>query len=172
MKRHFGWRRSVAFFCILLVVAALGYFFIPSYSAWDVAGLVQRYDNPDTVMWITDDHHHVPKKEQRKEAGKILDGLKMTRKVGARSLSESHPNVICIEEGPKKIQYFFFNEDFTLVWCCDSTMVDEYFDTSVVPVSDIYIVKNPWKIRAYFEKICETDPKTQLLESIQADSNE
>ena len=165
--------RTVGLLLCIISMAISVYCFMPTKSVWNIAEMIKQYDN-DVVLWISDKHYHfhVPDTEQRKEFGKLLDDLEITIKLGECELPGDYQYKIVIEEGPKEIQYFFFNESFTKVWCCDSTLVDEYFDTSVIPTVEVYGVKNPWKMRAYFKYICENDPKTQLLDSLLTDSEE
>ena len=98
-----------------------------------------------------------------------MGDLRLADKVGEYTLPyNSNRNQVTIEKD-HKVQYFFFNEDFTEVWCFDSDRVDEYVENSAEPVGDVYKVKNPWKIRKIFKDSCENDPKSEIADSALAE---
>ena len=158
----------VAALLVICIIVLSVWFFMPSKSVWDIAKLIKEY-NDNELLYIADRHYHFLDEGKRAEAADILNDLKLSDKVGEYIFPDNGKRNQLTIEKKHDVQYFFFNEDFTEVWCFDSDRVNEYMENSAEPVCDVYRVKNPWKIRKFFKDTCKNDPKSEIVDSALAE---
>ena len=180
-------RNAIIFTAIILSVVIIGgaLFFAlrPSRSVWDIAEWIEHDD--DFYVWIGDDKHHNHfdlTTEPPQNVKDILGSLKLSqRPIGRRPFFEAS-NMIVLEapQHTPRVQYFLFNEDFTLMWTADNSWIHEnsrdtqdnatYNARMIFNASkeynewgntecDAYHVRNPRAVREFFRAVCEQDTK-------------
>lgn len=182
-------RNIIVPIAVMLAVIAIGgaLFFIlsPARSVWDIAECIGRDD--DFYVWIGDSKHHNHfdiSTEPPQDVKDILNNLKLSKKtIGNRTFS-NRENMIVLEtagigQNPR-VQYFLFNEDFTVVWAADNSWIyenergsqddDTYHAEMIFNASEqynewsnteraTYRVRNPRAVREFFKNVCEQDTK-------------
>ncbi|MBQ9080583.1 MAG: hypothetical protein IJY27_05880 [Clostridia bacterium] len=183
-------RNMITLIAAMLAVVGIGgalfFIFTPSGSVWDIAEFIGQDD--DFLIWISDSEYHNhfinSSSDQHSDAVKVLNGLKLSRKKGGKRTFADAKNTIVLEttgfESPARVQYFLFNEDFTVVWVADNSWIYEnsrgsqedgtYHAGMIFDASNkynewtetecaAYRVRNPRAVREFFEAVCEQDDK-------------
>lgn len=172
---------------LAIAIATCTLFFIlrPSRGVWDIAECIGHDD--DFYVWIGDSKHHNHfdiTTEPPQDVKDILNNLKLSKKsIGNRTFS-NRENMIVLEtagigQNPR-VQYFLFNEDFTVVWAADNSWIyenergsqddDTYHTEMIFNASEqynewsnteraAYHVHNPHAVREFFKAVCNQDDK-------------
>lgn len=181
MKKRYMIASIPAVLAAVIIVIALFFMLRPSRSVWDIAECVGRDD--DFYVWIGDakSHNHFDlTTDPPQDAKAILDSLKLSqRSIGNRTFFDS-ANMIVLEVSDHRVQYFLFNEDFTVVWAADNSWIyentrgtqdnDSYHAGMIFNASEqynewgntecnAYRVRDPRTVRKFFEAVCEQDDK-------------
>ena len=166
---------------VMLIGGALFFMLRPSNSAWDIAECIGRDD--DFYIWIGDSQHHthfINSEDVQPIAEKVLDGLKLSQRSVGNYAFFDRENTIVLETSDHRVQYFLFNENFTVVWAADNSWIYEntqgsqnnatYNAGMIFNASEqynewgnakcaAYRVRNPRAVREFFETVCEQDDK-------------
>ena len=178
MKKYQKILLCIAIPIVILLTAVLLSTLLPSQGVWDIAECVSR--NDDFYIWTSDRQHHTHyiNNEAQSAAEKVLDDLKLSQRSIGNYTFFDQENMIVLEVSDHRVQYFLFNEDFTVVWAADNSWINERpqdpqgesHTESMGRISDeynkwgntacaAYRVKNPRAVREYFESVCRQDDK-------------
>ena len=145
MKKH-RWLLICAMVVLLaFLLVEIVTFCYPLQTVWDLATMINSPDGAS--MWIQDEHFHSLHGEEEDRAVAILNNLRLSYSVGTRNFDWVSNRIVLEKE--HQVQYFLFNDDFTVVWVVDWHHTDE-------PIA-AYRVKNPWAIRKFFNETCKAD---------------
>lgn len=157
-------------YLILLLVIAVAVISIwvflrfPTNDVWDIAELI-RNDEDFPAVWISDSQHHFHfighDTEAYSDAIQTLNESKIYRKSIREHTFGDSKNMIVLENPTEHtVQYFMFNDDFTMVWAVDNSWIPDHSEiTQYEEICPVYRVKNPWKIKRFFKAICASDTK-------------
>jgi len=161
MKKSFKILLLVAILVIVTVIFLLLIIFLPSNSVWDIAELIGKDD--DFYIWIAAPQYSnfsiqgYP--ELSAEGKEVLNCLKLSCKAVDECTFADAENFLVLETTTgHAVQYFLFNEDFTMVWAVDNSWIEE--DSEITQYEEIclaYRVKNPWTVKRFFEKVTGLD---------------
>lgn len=168
---------------VIFLATVLLSMLLPSQSVWDIAEWIEHDD--DYYAWIGDDKHHNHfdiSTEPPRDVKDILECLKLSQRPISRRTFFEASNMIVLEapQHTPRVQYFLFNEDFTLMWTADNSWIYEnirdtqdnatYNAGMIFNASeeynewgntecDAYRVRNPRTLREFFRAVCEQDTK-------------
>ena len=169
---------SIALLAIAITACALFFIFQPSQNIWDIAEYIDR--NDDFYIWIGDSQHHthfINSDAVQPTAEKVLDGLKLSQRSIGNYTFFNQQNMIVLEVSDHRVQYFLFNEDFTIVWAADNSWIyensrdsqngdtynagnaSEQYNEWGNTECAAYRVKNPRAVREFFKTVCRQDDK-------------
>jgi hypothetical protein len=181
MKKRTFIALTVVILSVIFIGGALFFIFRPSRSAWDIAECIGR--NDDFYVWISDSQHHthyIDSNEAQSAAEKVLDNLKLSQRSVGNYTFFDQQNMIVLEVSDHRVQYFLFNEDFTIMWAADNSWIyennrgtqdnDTYHAGMIFNASEqynewgntecaAYRVRNPRAAREFFENVCKQDTK-------------